>query len=156
MHKRRASTSSGKGSTERDRMPTALVIDDSPIMRKSLRAILERAGCQVVGEGGSGDDVLPLYERFAPTIVTMDIVMPGKDGLTAATELLQRHPNAVIVMCSSLTSRDKILACQKAGVAHYLLKPFQPEKATAVLQYVLSRINRPQTGAHAVVRAGER
>jgi two-component system chemotaxis response regulator CheY len=137
-------------------MPTALVIDDSPIMRKSLRAILERAGCQVVGEGGSGDDVLPLYERFQPTIVTMDIVMPGKDGLTAATELLQRYPNAVIVMCSSLTSRDKILACQKAGVAHYLLKPFQPEKATAVLQYVLGRLNRPQTGAQQVVRAGDR
>jgi len=76
--------------------------------------------------------------------------------VTAVVELLRDFPSATVVMCTSLTTRDKILACQKAGVAHYLLKPFQPEKATAVLQYVLSRIGRPQTGAHAVVRAGER
>jgi DNA-binding NarL/FixJ family response regulator len=42
-------------------------------------------------------------------------------------------------MCTSVTSRDKILACQKAGVSHYLLKPFQAEKAVAVLRNVLAR-----------------
>ncbi len=121
-------------------MPTAIVIDDSPAARRSIRPLLEAAGCQIVAEGASGDEVMRLYEQHRPTLVTMDIVMPGKDGVTAAAELLRRYPEATVVMCTSLTSRDKIIACQKAGVAHYLLKPFQPEKTLQVLQYVLCRI----------------
>jgi DNA-binding response OmpR family regulator len=42
-------------------------------------------------------------------------------------------------MCTSLTTRDKVVACQKAGVSHYLLKPFQPERAVAVFRHVLSK-----------------
>jgi two-component system chemotaxis response regulator CheY len=120
-------------------VPTAVIVDDSPIMRASLRALLTQAGCDVVGEAGSGDEVLALYERHRPDLVTMDIVMPGKDGVTAATELLRAHPEAVVVMCTSVTSREKILACQRAGVSHYLLKPFQAEKAVAALRSVLAR-----------------
>ena len=56
-----------------------------------------------------------------------------------ATELLQRYPNAIVVMCTSLTTRDKVIACQKAGVSHYLLKPFQPERAIAVMRHLLTR-----------------
>ena len=120
-------------------MPTALIVDDSPVMRSHLRSILQQAGCEVVGEGARGDDLLPLYERHRPDLVTLDIVMPGKDGVSAACELLSEFPEARVVMCTSLTTRDKILACQKAGVAHYLLKPFQPERAVQTLRHVLSR-----------------
>jgi two-component system chemotaxis response regulator CheY len=120
-------------------MTTAIVIDDSAVARRSIRPLLEAAGCRVVAEGASGDDVLGLYEQHRPTLITMDIVMPGKDGVTAATELLKLHPQAIVIMCTSLTSREKILACQKAGVAHYLLKPFQPEKTVQVIRYVLGR-----------------
>jgi two-component system, chemotaxis family, chemotaxis protein CheY len=117
-------------------MYTAVVIDDSAVMRKSLKSILESAGFTVVAEGASGDDAGRLYESFHPTLMTLDIVMPGKDGLTAATELLQLHPEAVVIMCSSLTARDKIIAAQKAGVKHYLLKPFQAEKVRAIVQRI--------------------
>jgi two-component system chemotaxis response regulator CheY len=126
-------------------MAKAIVVDDSPIMRMQLKSLLSQAGCQVVGEGASGDDVLALYERHRPDLITLDIVMPGKDGVTAATELLARHPQAAVVMCTSLTTRDKVVACQKAGVSHYLLKPFQPERAIAVFRHVLAR----STGAAA-------
>lgn len=123
-------------------MPTAVIVDDSPIMRAQLRALLRQAGVDVAGEGASGDDVLGLYESLQPDLVLLDIVMPGKDGVTAATELLGRYPDAVVVMCTSLTTRDKILACQKAGVSHYLLKPFQAERAVAVFRHVLTRSPR--------------
>jgi two-component system chemotaxis response regulator CheY len=124
-------------------MPNAVVIDDSAVMRKSLKSILESAGYTVVGEGASGDDAMRLYETYHPTLMTLDIVMPGKDGIQAATELLQRYPQAVVIMCSSLSSRDKILACQKAGVKHYLLKPFDADKVRAIAQRIAERAGAP-------------
>jgi two-component system chemotaxis response regulator CheY len=69
-------------------------------------------------------------------------VMPGKDGLTAAVELMREHPTAKIVMCTSLTTRDKILAAQRAGVSHYLLKPFDPARAEQILRFALASAKR--------------
>jgi two-component system chemotaxis response regulator CheY len=120
-------------------MSTAIVIDDSPLIRAQLKQILGRIGCAVLAEAASGDGLRALYERHQPDLVTLDIVMPGKDGVTAAVELLRDYPRARIVMCTSLTTRDKILACQRAGVCHYLLKPFDPARAESVFRYALDR-----------------
>jgi two-component system chemotaxis response regulator CheY len=119
-------------------MKSAIVIDDSPLVRAQLRQILVKVGCRVVAESATGDDLQPLYERHRPDLITLDIVMPGKDGVTAATELLAKYPEARIVMCTSLTTREKILACQRAGVCHYLLKPFEPARAEQVLRFALT------------------
>lgn len=116
-------------------MRTAVIVDDSPIVRIQLRQILERIGAKVVAEGASGDQVQALYDQHHPDLITLDIVMPGKDGVTAAIDLLRAHPEARIVMCTSLTTRDKILACQKAGVCHYVLKPFDPKRVEQVFQF---------------------
>ncbi|MEJ7600423.1 MAG: response regulator [Kofleriaceae bacterium] len=118
-------------------MPNAIIVDDSPIMRAQLRRVLGTAGYTIVAEAGTANELTALYEQHQPDLVTLDIVMPGRDGATAAVELLARHPEAVVVMCTSLTSRDKILACQKAGVRHFLLKPFDPANATAVFKSIL-------------------
>lgn len=120
-------------------MPTAIIIDDSPLIRIQLRQILGKAGCTVVAEAASGDELRGLYIQHRPDLVTLDIVMPGKDGVSAACELLAEFPEARVVMCTSLTTRDKILACQKAGVAHYLLKPFEPSRAEQIFKFALQR-----------------
>jgi two-component system chemotaxis response regulator CheY len=119
------------------RMPTAAIVDDSPLVRAQLRQILTRMGVTVVAEGGGGNEVQALYERHRPDLLTLDIVMPGKDGVTVALELLRSHPEARIVMCTSLAARDKIIACQRAGVRHYLLKPFDPARAAQIFQFAL-------------------
>ncbi len=54
------------------RLAKAIVIDDSPIMRMQLRKLLARAGCEVVGEAASGDELLALYERHLPDLVTLE------------------------------------------------------------------------------------
>ncbi len=120
-------------------MPTAVIVDDSPLIRAQLRGILTRIGVTIVAEGTSGDQLRALYEQHQPDLVTLDIVMPGKDGVTAAIELLAAFPAARVVMCTSLTTRDKIVACQRAGVAHYLLKPFDAARAEQVFKLVLQR-----------------
>jgi two-component system chemotaxis response regulator CheY len=120
-------------------MPTAVTIDDSPLIRNQLRQILGNMGVTVVADGSRGDQLQALYQEHKPDLVTLDIVMPGKDGVTAAIELLREFPTARIVMCTSLTSRDKIVACQRAGVAHYLLKPFDAARAEKVFRFVLQQ-----------------
>jgi two-component system, chemotaxis family, chemotaxis protein CheY len=118
--------------------PTAIVVDDSPIMRGLLRRALVGSGFKVVAEVASADNLVELYETHRPDLVTLDIVMPGRDGATAAAELLERHREAIVVMCTSVTTRDKILACQRAGVTHYLLKPFDQARAEAIFKYALA------------------
>jgi two-component system, chemotaxis family, chemotaxis protein CheY len=123
-------------------MPTAAIVDDSPLVRIQLRQILTKMGCTIVAEATSGDAVRALYVEHRPDLVTLDIVMPGKDGVTAAVELLREYPQATVVMCTSLTTRDKILACQKAGVCHYILKPFDAQRAEQVFRFALERSER--------------
>jgi len=121
-------------------VPTAAVIDDSSISRLIIKAALTKAGCRVVAEAASGDRVLELYEQHRPTLMTLDIILPQLDGVTAATQLLRKHPEATVVMCSSLTARDKVLACRDAGVSHFILKPFTPDKVASVVKSVLERV----------------
>lgn len=127
-------------------MPSAIVIDDSPIMRSQLRKLLTSAGFTVVAEAGTADGLLALYEEHRPDLVTLDIVMPGRDGADAALELLSAHPEATITMCTSLGSRERIDMCRRAGVKYYLLKPFAPEYALAIFRRVLER--HPLLGRH--------
>jgi len=121
-------------------MPSAIIIDDSPIMRGQLRKLLVGAGFSVVAEAGAGDSVLGLYEQHRPDLVTLDIVMPGRDGAAAAVELLAAHPEATVVMCTSLSSRERIDMCRRAGVKFYLLKPIDPEYAVAVFRRAVDPI----------------
>jgi two-component system, chemotaxis family, chemotaxis protein CheY len=119
-------------------MPSAIIVDDSPIMRSQLGKLLELAGFTVVAQAGTADRLLELYEQYRPELVTLDIVMPGRDGATAAAELLARYPQAIIVICTSLDTRDKIEVCRRAGVKCYLLKPFNPDYAVSVFRRVLN------------------
>jgi len=58
--------------------------------------------------------------------------------VTAAIELLAEFPEARLVMCTSLATRDKVIACQRAGVRNYLLKPFDQNRAEQILRFALA------------------
>jgi two-component system, chemotaxis family, chemotaxis protein CheY len=111
---------------------TAVVVDDSKTIRTVLKKALIAAGIEVVAEGATGTEGLELYEKHRPTLMMLDIVLPGRDGVAVAKDILERHREALVVMCSSLTAREKILACRDAGVRHFILKPFVAEKVTSL------------------------
>jgi two-component system chemotaxis response regulator CheY len=119
--------------------PTALIIDDSPVSRAILRRGLLKAGVHVVAEEMGGERALELYESLCPTLIFLDIVLPGIDGVTAALEILAKHPEAKIVICSALTDREKILACRQAGVVQFMLKPFSIEKIAQLAEALTKR-----------------
>jgi two-component system chemotaxis response regulator CheY len=120
-------------------MPSALIVDDSPIMRAQLRKVLDTAGFSVVAEASNGDEVIALYEQHRPDLISLDIVMPGRDGASIAAEILTRYPDANVVMCTSLSTREKVDMCRRAGVKYYLLKPFKAEAAVAVFRRALAK-----------------
>jgi two-component system chemotaxis response regulator CheY len=119
--------------------PTALIIDDSPVSRAIIRRGLLKADVHVAAEETTGERALELYDSLRPTLVFLDIVLPGIDGVTIALGILAKHPEATVVICSAITDHEKIAACRKAGVAEFMLKPFSIQKVTQLAETVLAR-----------------
>ena len=79
-----------------------LIVDDSVFARKNLAKMVESFGGQVAGEAGDGLTAISEYDRLTPDIVLMDITMPQMEGIEAAEKIVQKHPDARIVMVSSV------------------------------------------------------
>ncbi|MHB8899523.1 MAG: response regulator, partial [Thermoguttaceae bacterium] len=79
-----------------------LVVDDSMLMRKMICESLIDAGWKIAGEGKDGDEAVLLYDRLRPEAVTLDIVMPGTDGLSALEKIMELDPQARVVVVSAL------------------------------------------------------
>ncbi len=105
-----------------------VVVDDALFMRRLLRDLLEDAGHRVVGEGDDGDQLVELYEIHRPDLVTLDLVMPNVGGLEALEALLTAHPDATVIVCSSVSDERSILEAIGLGARDYVLKPVQPAK----------------------------
>ena len=83
-------------------MAGVMIVDDASFMRRVIRKIIESDGHEVAGEATDGTDAIEKYEALRPDLVTMDIVMPRCSGINALQEIILRHPDARIVMCSAL------------------------------------------------------
>ena len=100
-----------------------LVVDDSMFIYEELKYMLEDTPFQIIGHAKSGEDALDLYENLEPDLITMDIVLPGMDGLETARAILKDHPAAKIIMISSLAYDDTIEEAQKIGTRGFIFKP---------------------------------
>ena len=114
-----------------------LIVDDSVFARKNLVRMIESFGGQVVGEAGDGVSAISEYERLTPDIVLMDITMPQMEGIEAAERIVQTHPEARIVMVSSVGYQENIVAALQRGARHFVQKPVKPEVLYEVIKYVL-------------------
>ncbi len=100
-----------------------LVVDDSALMRKHLRQILEGAGYEVE-TARNGEEGLEKISTFDPSIVTLDINMPVMDGITCLSLIMQQNPRPV-VMVSSLTEKGALATFEalELGAVDYVAKP---------------------------------
>jgi DNA-binding NarL/FixJ family response regulator len=118
---------------------TAIIVDDSAVSRALLKAGLAKAGVETVGEASTAEHALQLYEEHNPSIAIFDIVLPLTDGITAATEVLQAHPGANVVICTAAASEEKIQACQEAGVRYFLHKPINAKQLGELVDHHRTR-----------------
>ena len=111
-----------------------MVVDDSRIVQLQLQKILSDTDYQVVACCQSGEDAIEQIDKVKPDLVTMDILMPGMDGLEAARLILESHPHVKVLMVSSLAYDDTINEAQKIGTSGFVYKPFDREEVLKSLQ----------------------
>jgi len=99
--------------------------------------MIELFGGEVAGEAGDGLTAIAEFNRTKPDIVLMDITMPQMEGIEAAERIVQSHPDARIVMVSSVGYQENIVAALQRGARHFVQKPVKPEVLYEVIKYVL-------------------
>lgn len=120
-----------------DSSRTVLVIDDSKMSRKMLRAILEEEGYAVVAEATDGEEGLKAYKQYHPAVVTMDITMPGMDGIAALREIMEYDRDARVVMITAAGQQQKIIEALRLGAARFITKPFERVEVAAMMKSML-------------------
>ena len=119
-------------------MARVLVVDDAAFMRKMVTDALTGGGHEIVGEAANGSEAVQRFQELRPDVMTLDITMPEKDGLTALRELIAIDPSAKVVMCSALAQESKVLEAVKAGAKDFIAKPFQAQRVLTAIDKVLA------------------
>ena len=100
-----------------------IVVDDDRLVVDSLKIILgAQPQIEVVGTGADGDDAVALCAEHAPDVALLDIQMPGRDGLSAAREILEHDPAARVVFLTTFSDDEYIVSALKLGARGYLIK----------------------------------
>ena len=118
-------------------MAKILVVDDSLFVAKQLSQILQSAGHEVVGTAEDGDIGVQKFKELKPDIVTMDITMPKKDGITALEEIIAFDSSAKVIMVSALGKEELIKKSFLCGAKNYIVKPLDKKKVLDRIDSVL-------------------
>ncbi|BDG07378.1 sigma-54-dependent transcriptional regulator [Anaeromyxobacter paludicola] len=115
-----------------------LVVDDEEIVRESLGGWLEKDGffVQSVPDGKSAVEAL---EKERWSILLTDLKMPGMDGLQVLEEAKKRQPDLVVVLMTAYATIDTAVSAMKLGAYDYLVKPFDPEELSLMMQKIVSQ-----------------
>jgi len=127
-----------------------LVVDDHPLMREGVIAVLSsHEDIRVVGEASSGRDAVQAHLHLNPHITLMDVQMPGLDGISALGEIRRHRPHARVLVLTTFSGDVLTLRALKAGACGYLLKGMiRKELVTAIREAHRGRVTlRPEVAA---------
>lgn len=118
-------------------MTRVLVVDDDPMVRTGLSMILGGApDLELVGEANNGQEAIDGVRRFSPDVVLMDIRMPVRDGLSAATEILAAAVRPRVIMLTTFDADEMVHRALRAGADGFLLKDTPPERIVESIRAV--------------------
>ncbi len=116
-----------------------VIAEDEAIIRLDLKEILLDEGYDVVGETGRGDDAVELVRHHQPDLVILDVKMPGSDGLAAARAIQALGLKVAVLILTAFSQRNLIDEARDAGVAAYLVKPFQRIELIPAINQAMAR-----------------
>ncbi|MBA2946904.1 response regulator transcription factor [Streptomyces himalayensis] len=117
---------------------TVLLVDDEPLVRAGLRAVLEaQPDIEVVGEAADGAAVIPLVRRLRPDVVAMDVRMPLMDGIEATRAVLRSVPEPPkILVVTTFENDEYVYGALRAGADGFLLKRARPAEIVHAVRLV--------------------
>ena len=111
-----------------------LLVDDHPLTRSALAALLQQHGFEVVGEAEDGQQAIERAARLRPDLILLDLSMPGLDGLSALPQLREAAPDCEVVVLTASGTEENLLGAIRAGAAGYLLKSEPPARIVDFLR----------------------
>ena len=116
---------------------SVLIVDDHPVVRRGLRALLEvQDGIEVVGEAGDGATALALAAECAPDVILLDLKLPGMDGIAVLGELRTRNNPARVLVLTSATEPASASLAVRSGAAGLLYKDVDPDALVRAIRSV--------------------
>jgi two-component system chemotaxis response regulator CheY len=115
-----------------------MIVDDSRVVYAQMKNMLEGSDIEVRSYCRTGEEALEQYAVIQPELVTMDIVMPGMDGLETCRQLRERWPEAKVLMVSSLAYDETVENADALGAKGFLFKPFTKETLLESIENALT------------------
>jgi two-component system chemotaxis response regulator CheY len=115
-----------------------LIVDDENKMLELLKEILKDYNYEVIGEALDGKEAVEKYKELKPDLVTMDIMMPGVDGMQALKEIIHFDHDAKVIMVTALYQTENAIRALKEGALGYIIKPYREDNLISVIERALS------------------
>lgn len=116
-----------------------LVVDDSLITIKKLTQMLEGIGHNVISHARTGQEALEQYKLTNPDLVTMDITMPGMNGIEVTKIIIEEDPKALIIMVTSHGQEQMVVDSIEVGAKGYILKPIKSDQLQEAIEKVYEK-----------------
>lgn len=121
-------------------MKSIMIVDDSRFVFEEMKLFLKDTDYEVTGYAKSGEEALVEYEKIKPDIVTMDIILPGMDGVETTKKIMERWPDARVLMVSSFAYDETINTSEESGAKDFIFKPFDKDTLVGTLTKICSHL----------------
>jgi len=119
-------------------MKNIVIVDDSPILRSMIRAVLEHAGYTIVSEAGNGTEAMQKIEQHKPDLVLLDVLMPGESGLDILKSVKALENAPKVMMVTAINQEAVNEEAKTLGANAILYKPFEPEELVKTVKELLA------------------
>lgn len=123
-------------------MIKVLIVEDSTFIRKALRQMLSYdPEIEVIDEAGDGREAIEKTVLLKPDVITMDIIMPGVDGIWALEEIMKQRPTPIVILSSiGISMSDIVQEAFSLGVVDVIAKPSSPHNLTIIRKELIEKI----------------
>jgi len=118
---------------------TLLIVDDSTVMRRTIERQLENYDLEIIGEAADGDQAVEIVKQKKPDVVTLDITMPGMDGITCLEKIMEIHPEARVMIITALADKLTGLTALDKGARGFMYKPVKAVELAKAFDKLLKR-----------------